>query len=297
MKQETADGKEEYLVLQSERDGLLCRFLLKDGFTNGVIASHSGHFHSAWELLLPVTGEMCVMAGDRELVVCPGEVCLIPPQLSHFVQGDAGAYRMGFRFTYERTGKGESALYEVFGRAFDSRRGACVLRCPVYEKYLRAAAENRRRGYPAFTVTELLLLSLWELSTVCTGVEEERQGTEPVSDDQLSERIEEFLNRSYSRKLYLHELAEELNLSRRQTERIIKRLFGMTFTELVNRRRLTAAKQLLRHTQLSAAEIAGKVGYPDQNYFYRRFSAAFSMTPGEYRRQERKLQRKGNVES
>lgn len=155
MKQRLSES-EEYLILNSEKDGVLCRFILKENFTNGVIASGNYHFHSAWEMHLPVKGEMRVMAGDRELHVQPGEVCLIPPQVSHYVYGDERAYRLGFRFTCERAGKAESRLWETFAGAFGGLNCVQVLQCPLYEKYLCTAAENLRRELPGFMTAELV---------------------------------------------------------------------------------------------------------------------------------------------
>ena len=57
----------------------------------------------------------------------------------------------------------------------------------------------------------------------------------------------------------------------------------MTFTELVNKKRLTAAKMLLKTTDKPIEEISYLCGFEDKNYFYRRFSAMFGTTPGKYR--------------
>jgi AraC-like DNA-binding protein len=56
---------------------------------------------------------------------------------------------------------------------------------------------------------------------------------------------------------------------------------------LLCKKRLTTAKLLLKITDLPVEEIARSVGFPDQNYFYRKFSAVYGTTPGKYRKEVR----------
>ena len=45
------------------------------------------------------------------------------------------------------------------------------------------------------------------------------------------------------------------------------------------------AKRMLRDTDLSVAEIAGRLSFCSQSYFTKNFTASEGMTPVEYRRQ------------
>ena len=62
----------------------------------------------------------------------------------------------------------------------------------------------------------------------------------------------------------------------------------MTFTELLGKKRLTAAKFLLKTTDSSIEEIAFTCGFKDTSYFYRRFSSLFKTTPAAYRAAHKK---------
>lgn len=57
----------------------------------------------------------------------------------------------------------------------------------------------------------------------------------------------------------------------------------MTFTDYLSSVRIDAAKELLKSTNLTVTEIAGKVGYEDLNYFIRTFKKTVGMSPGQYR--------------
>ena len=58
----------------------------------------------------------------------------------------------------------------------------------------------------------------------------------------------------------------------------------MTVKEYLASRRCDIAAQLLIDSQASIQEIAGYVGYPDNNYFSKVFKANTGVTPQEYRR-------------
>lgn len=279
----------EPVLLRCEQSGVLCECIVKNEFVRGVTSSENYHFHSAYELHVPVTGTLHLMVEDRDLTLSPGEVCILPPDCSHYVFADDAAFRIGFRFTFARAGRENSAAYALFARTYGTLQDAHILRgCDVYAKYLRAAAENFSLPLPRFMTTDLLFLSLYEIADALA------QSSAPslppdknASDAALAEQIEIFVNQNYARPVHLEELATALHLGVRQTQRVTARLFGMTFSTLLGKRRLSAARLLLRTTALPIEEVALRCGFEDKNYFYRKFSAAFSLTPGQYRAQRR----------
>lgn len=288
MKRDLIDDN-DYVVLSCRQEGVLCEFILKLGFTSGVTASGNYHFHSTYEMHVPVSGTLHIMVEDRDLLLSPSQVCVIPPDVIHYVYGDENAFRVGFRFAFSPVNKPDSDAYRRFLRAFGNSKDCLILPdCSIYSKYLSVAAQNIRKPLPDFMTAELLYLALYEAASLAVQAEiSEDLPSNCASDVLLSERIEEYLNQNYTRELRLGELAAHLNLSSRQTERIILRLFSTPFTALVNKKRLTTAKLLLKITDLPVEEIARMSGFPDQNYFYRKFSAAYETTPGKYRKQVR----------
>ena len=86
----------------------------------------------------------------------------------------------------------------------------------------------------------------------------------------------------------LEKLAEYLNLSTRQTARIIEEEYEMSFLELRSRSRLNAAAAMLRRTNTPVSEIGELVGYGNQMYFAGKFKELFGYSPSVYRRMEQK---------
>ena len=63
----------------------------------------------------------------------------------------------------------------------------------------------------------------------------------------------------------------------------IKNRTGMTYTEHLQRKRLSQAAYLLANTNEAVADIATAVGYENKSYFHRIFYAKYGMTPKKYR--------------
>lgn len=83
----------------------------------------------------------------------------------------------------------------------------------------------------------------------------------------------------------LARLAAERNVSPAYASAVVKQATGCTFKELLQKKRLNKAAQLLQETALSAEDIIGAVGYSNTSYFYRIFKEKFGVSPSVFRRQ------------
>lgn len=66
--------------------------------------------------------------------------------------------------------------------------------------------------------------------------------------------------------------------------RLLPRLTGKTYTQLLQEKRLNQAAYLLKNTRLTVDQIALAVGYENKSYFYRLFTAQFGTTPLKYKK-------------
>ena len=81
--------------------------------------------------------------------------------------------------------------------------------------------------------------------------------------------MHEFLERSYASEVSLSDLAKELNLSEKQTERVVKEITGNTFRQEIKKRRMEWAKQLLADGGLTLEEVSHMVGYKSYSGFWK----------------------------
>lgn len=88
----------------------------------------------------------------------------------------------------------------------------------------------------------------------------------------------------YGDNLKVSELARRAGLSVYQFDQRIRRIFGITAGQLLQKTRIDAALQRLRESEASIAEIASECGYSDQSAFTRRFRETIGMSPSEFRR-------------
>lgn len=97
------------------------------------------------------------------------------------------------------------------------------------------------------------------------------------------EKLNEFLELNYQRKLTLEEAANEVHMSQITFNRFIKRTTGSTFINYLNEIRLAKAGVLLIERDIPVAEIAHDTGFYNLANFHRTFKKRNGCTPSKYR--------------
>ncbi len=93
----------------------------------------------------------------------------------------------------------------------------------------------------------------------------------------------DYVERNYADSITLREAAALAKMSVPQFVRLFKKVAGMSFVSYLTHVRLSRSVRLLKESSLTIAEVAYQVGFSDQSYFDRRFKAAFSQTPRDFR--------------
>lgn len=86
--------------------------------------------------------------------------------------------------------------------------------------------------------------------------------------------------------LTLPELAGLMNLSVRQTQRLLRANFGMTFSQKLADARMAAARQLLSGSDLSITEISERTGFSSIEHFSAAFHRVVGCAPSKYRKEQ-----------
>ena len=104
----------------------------------------------------------------------------------------------------------------------------------------------------------------------------------------LCERALEIIEQRYmDENLSLASLSAMLNVSPNHLSACIKKTAGETFINILIRRRMEKAQQLLLTTNLQVQEIARRCGYTDQHYFSYCFKKYSGESPNALRRRLR----------
>lgn len=101
-------------------------------------------------------------------------------------------------------------------------------------------------------------------------------------DEQII-KIQEWLQKNYNQVISLKALAQRFDLSVRSFNRRFRNAAGKTPLQYLQEIRLEQAKSLLKHSNLSIAEIAYGIGYQDTSSFASLFKRTNAVTPKEYR--------------
>lgn len=96
----------------------------------------------------------------------------------------------------------------------------------------------------------------------------------------------DYIEQQY-RTATLTELCDKLHLPMHSLSRMIKKSTGFNFKELLQRKRLNKAVELMCDTNLPINDIIAAVGYENNSYFHRVFKERYSMTPRAFRQKNR----------
>jgi AraC family L-rhamnose operon transcriptional activator RhaR len=96
-------------------------------------------------------------------------------------------------------------------------------------------------------------------------------------------RAMRLMEAALARPWTLADLAAELHLTRGYLVRLFKAATGLPPMAYLSRLRVETAAALLLHTDQSITRIGEAVGWPDANYFARRFRAHYGLSASTYR--------------
>jgi transcriptional regulator GlxA family with amidase domain len=130
------------------------------------------------------------------------------------------------------------------------------------------------------------------------GVQIERDSQSPFMifmpqkqhEDELILEAQEYIEKNYSEKITVDELASHLAISRRNLERRFKKVTYNSIVEYVQRVRIEAAKIVLEKGRENVNEAMYKAGYTDVKAFRTVFRKLTGLSPLEYRNKFTKAQ-------
>lgn len=98
------------------------------------------------------------------------------------------------------------------------------------------------------------------------------------------ERAKEIIMSEYSSNLSIKDIAYKSAINECYLKKDFKKYYGMTILEMLQKRRLEVAKELLKD-DFSINEVATKVGYKHTGHFSKLFFNYFNISPNTYKKQ------------
>lgn len=220
------------------------KLFLQDGFYNRRYISNTLHHHKYAEVHLILGGDIRYRLGDGQYLATDGCMLVIPPGVFHSGE-KLGEEALCAAFQIDA----EVAEFAAFpiGRALIGE---------LFSEIDRAEATGDHSGIAAFAA----LLSRHFLPQ--DGLAAER-----ITD--YGFLIHEFFSHRYAEDVSLSDLAAELHLSERQTERLVAKHTGGSFRDGLSGARVRVAAQLLSESDMSLGEISAYVGYRSYAGFWK----------------------------
>ena len=143
-------------------------------------------------------------------------------------------------------------------------------------------------GQPGlFTVIQQAIKNIVLGMTRAYFPEPQRPSAESLKDmNRYRYRLaEQFIKDNYQEPLTVGTVAERVQVSPRQLQRIFLAQSGTTFSGCIEQIRLAHVCDDLEHSDLTIEQLAIRNGFSSANYLHRVFKRRFGMTPNRYREQ------------
>ena len=247
------------------------------------------HWQESMELVFVKRGTGLVQVGAESCPARMGDIFIFTPGTLHALrqaEGQCMEYE-NIIFELELLGGADDLCAERYLLPLQSGRMALQPRIiPGEAGYPQAAAclqEAEKANKVKTAGYELAIKgALLRFLSILIG----QHGTplpEDTTDTRRLKTVLQLIEAEYATPLRIEDAAEACGCSQSHFMRWFKKMTGQGFTAYLNDHRLNLAAELLRITDATVLDIAGRVGFDNLSYFNRLFKRRYGMTPREYR--------------
>lgn len=230
-------------------NGSEAKIYMQTGFFNHNDLCYPLHKHLFVEMHIFLSGNAVMQCDNKDIILQEGDVLFIPANMLHKYRSfGENSKRISFLLDFNKCCNTPNKL--------SLPKALLPLICKEIQAYTLTGRDSKLKAL---------------LSYICSDVltSETEKPKIPITSRELI--IEDFFTKKYNSNATLDDLARELMLSHKQTEREVKRLTGNTFIEEMSKRKVEAAIMLSQTTSMSLTEISKLVGYTSYCGFYKAY--------------------------
>lgn len=235
------------------------------------------HVHPHPHLIVVFDGEIHETAGDDVRRLERSQIVFFPAGIHHTVRFETRSILLSIEARAER----EATVTELFRNV---RRFTAIPGGELLPLTTRIRDELRRTGPNASVALEGLALELMAFA----ARQMEGQGASRVP--RLAMDAKEIVDRRYSARIGLSEVAAEIGTSPVRLAEAFRRGYDCTVGDYIRRKRVQHAVEMLVNTGRPLGDIALEAGFCDQPHLVRVFKLFTGMTPARYRRAHRSFE-------
>ncbi|WP_408894259.1 helix-turn-helix domain-containing protein [Paenibacillus taichungensis] len=247
------------------------------------------------ELVIVLNGNATHVVNTEEFFVKKGNVFVINGSTPHAYRDPHDFQICNIMFRPEmlasagpdlRKSKGFQALFvlEPFYRnihSYPSKMSLPISNLEYVESLISVMIEeyrSRQQGYQTMLISRFTEMVVY----LSRHYETQEKGIEGTNLMHLANAIS-YIEDHYLEPLTLEEIAGKSNVSIRHLNRIFRSYYQMTPISYLQKLRLEKACYLLKQGNLSITEISYECGFNDSNYFTRKFTKMYGISPKTYR--------------
>lgn len=260
--------------------------------------SFSWHWHPEVELTLFLSGEMEYQVNDRIYHMKAGDGLFCNANALHtgrMIQGHDCHY---FSVTFLPrliSGFEDSLIYTRFLEpVLTSARLSSVSFSPAVgweDEELRCLKQIlllSRHPSPVYEMEiQQTLSSFWQLLFLNQGTALQPAAREAIRDTERLRTILEYLHTHYHEKITLETLARQVSISRSECCRFFRNHMKLSLFDYLLEYRVEKSLPLLRETDLSITQIAGRTGFASSAYYAKVFKNEMGISPSQYRKNQK----------
>ena len=247
------------------------------------------HWQDSMELVYIKRGSGLVQTGAQVCTAQSGDIFVLTPGTLHAIR-QTESCTMEYEniiFDVELLGGAEDLCAEKYLLPLQSGRLALPEHITPDEAWYPQAADCLKEAEEAnrckqFGYELCIKGALLRFLSILIG----QHGTSLPADTTDTRRLKtvlQLIEAEYATPLRIEDAAEACGCSQSHFMRWFKKMTGQGFTAYLNDHRLNLAAELLRITDATVLDIAGRVGFDNLSYFNRLFKRRYGMTPREYR--------------
>lgn len=219
---------------------------LQNGFYDREFRFSPLHSHNYSEIHVVASGRVKFSISGKEETAEAGSIIMIPPKIFHWVMTASDDVRhIAFQIEHTST-------------AVKLKKLSVVLLSELLDEIAAAYKNNDYTAVSAY------------LSLICCKlIDTEKERPTPISDYDFL--IYEFFSNRYNEDVKLGDLAKELHLSEKQTQRLVKKYTGKTFGSNLTERRIAMAEALFESYDFLKSDVCERVGYHSYGGFFKAY--------------------------
>lgn len=247
------------------------------------------HCHPDYEVHYVTRGAYLFRFDSRSFSCAAGTAVVLPPRCYHTIDPMVdGSDKVSFEFSLQRHGEGEA--FEDYQKLFGSLTEACSVSCEIPEFNSIQNMLQCEKDYEAlYRLNAALGQGIIRIAGQLRGNNHPTDMNIPLSPkkkddaDVLLAHVLNYIEDNAARKLTLEEISEQMNLSTRQIQRLLRDRMNDSFLNLLNRYRVMIALRAMGCGERNLGLVAEQAGFSSYSAFCKYFQRFQGVSPDVYR--------------